>query len=101
MAEMEGFTVVDPSTVLITHLTEFIKSYAHEILSRQDVQDLLDTVKENNEALVNELVPNHCWWVTCKKSSRRCSKKRFPYVIWKQFWRPWPMLHVTLPILII
>ncbi len=57
-AEMEYFTVVDASTVLITHLTEFIKSYAHEILSRQDVQDLLDMVKENNEALVNELVPN-------------------------------------------
>ncbi len=57
-AEMEGFTVVDPSTVLITHLTEFIKSYAHEILSRQDVQDLLDIVRENNEALVSELVPN-------------------------------------------
>jgi len=57
-AEMQSFTVVDSSTVLITHLTEFIKSYAHEILSRQDVQDLLDMVKENNEALVNELVPN-------------------------------------------
>ncbi|MEA4924149.1 MAG: flagellar biosynthesis protein FlhA [Syntrophomonadaceae bacterium] len=58
MAEMESFTVVDASTVLITHLTEFIKSYAHEILSRQDVQDLLDMVKQNNEALVNDLVPN-------------------------------------------
>lgn len=57
-AEMDGFTVVDSATVLITHLTEFIKSYAHEILSRQDVQELLDTVKENNEALVDELVPN-------------------------------------------
>jgi flagellar biosynthesis protein FlhA len=58
MAEMDGFTVVDSSTVLITHLTEFIKTYAHEILSRQDVQDLLDVVKQNNEALVNDLVPN-------------------------------------------
>ena len=57
-AEMDGFTVVDSATVLITHLTEFIKSYAHEILSRQDIQELLDLVKENNEALVDELVPN-------------------------------------------
>jgi flagellar biosynthesis protein FlhA len=57
-AEMESFTVVDAATVLITHLTEFIKSYANEILSRQDVQDLLDMVKEKNEALVNELIPN-------------------------------------------
>ncbi len=57
-AEMECYTVVDSGTVLITHLTEFIKSHAHEILSRQDVQDLLNVVRENNEALVNELVPD-------------------------------------------
>ncbi|HWQ76450.1 MAG TPA: flagellar biosynthesis protein FlhA [Syntrophomonas sp.] len=57
-AEMDGFTVVDAVTVLITHLTEFIKTYAHEIISRQDVQELLDTVRESNEALVEEVVPN-------------------------------------------
>ncbi len=56
-AELESFTVVDASTVLITHLTEFIKTYSHEILTRQDVQDLLDMVKQHNEALVAELVP--------------------------------------------
>jgi len=56
--EMECYTVVDSGTVLITHLTEFIKLHAHEILSRQDVRDLLDIVKQNNEALVNELVPD-------------------------------------------
>ncbi len=55
-AELESFTVVDASTVLITHLTEFIKTYAHEILARQDVQDLLDMVKQSNEVLVSELV---------------------------------------------
>ncbi len=54
-AELESFTVVDASTVLITHLTEFIKTYAHEILTRQDVQDLMDMVKQHNEVLVNEL----------------------------------------------
>lgn len=56
-AEMDGFTVVDSSTVLVTHLTEFIKSYAHEILSRQDVQELIDTIRENNAALIDELTP--------------------------------------------
>ncbi|MBZ4686954.1 MAG: flagellar biosynthesis protein FlhA [Clostridiales bacterium] len=56
--ELEGLTVVDAATVLITHLTEFIKSHASELLSRQDVKDLIDMVKENNEALVNELVPD-------------------------------------------
>ena len=56
-AEINGFTVVDCSTVLVTHLTEFIKKYAHELLGRQDVKELLDVVRENNPAVVDELVP--------------------------------------------
>jgi len=57
-AELECFTVVDASTVMITHLTEFIKLHADELLTRQDVQDLIDVVKSKNEALVNELIPD-------------------------------------------
>jgi flagellar biosynthesis protein FlhA len=56
-AEMDGFTVVDCSTVLVTHLTEFIKKHAHELLGRQDVKELLDVVRESNPAVVDELVP--------------------------------------------
>jgi flagellar biosynthesis protein FlhA len=56
-AESAGYTVVDAGTVLITHLTEFIKRHAHELLGRQEVRELLDTVKETNPALVEELVP--------------------------------------------
>lgn len=56
-AEAAGYTVVDCGTVLITHLTEFIKRHAHELLGRQEVRELLDMVKENNAALVDELVP--------------------------------------------
>ncbi|AVX31172.1 flagellar biosynthesis protein FlhA [Carboxydocella thermautotrophica] len=57
-AELKGYTVVDPSSVLATHLTEIIKSHAHEILGRQDVKKLLDNVKETNPAVVEELVPD-------------------------------------------
>ena len=57
-AEMAGYTVVDAPSVLSTHLTEIIKNHAHEILGRQEVQNLIDHVKENNPAVVNELVPN-------------------------------------------
>lgn len=57
-AEIAGYTVVDPPSVLATHLTEIIKNYAHEILGRQEVQNLIDHVKETNPAVVNELVPN-------------------------------------------
>ena len=57
-AEVLGYTVVDPTSVIITHLSEVIRAHAASILSRQDVQTLLDHVKEEHAALVNELVPN-------------------------------------------
>ncbi|QXM06133.1 flagellar biosynthesis protein FlhA [Crassaminicella indica] len=56
-AEIFGYTVVDPSSVISTHLTEIIKRHAHELLGRQEVKSLLDNVKEHNEALIDELVP--------------------------------------------
>ena len=56
-AEMLGFTVFDPSTVIATHLTEIVKAYSSEILTRQDVQSLLDNVKKEAPAVVDELVP--------------------------------------------
>ena len=57
-AEVAGFTIVDPASVLVTHLGETIKRSCHQILSRQDVQVLLENLKQNHPALVNELVPS-------------------------------------------
>jgi flagellar biosynthesis protein FlhA len=56
-AELAGYTVVDAPSVLVTHLSETIKRHCHEILTRQDVQVLLDNLKQTNPAVVNELVP--------------------------------------------
>lgn len=56
-AEIHGFTVVDPSSVLITHLSEMMKRHAHLILSRQDVQTLLDALKETQPVLVSDVIP--------------------------------------------
>lgn len=56
-AESLGYTVVDPPSIIATHLTEIIKRHLHELLTRQDVQKLIDNIKESNEALINELVP--------------------------------------------
>jgi len=56
-AERLGCTVVDPGSVFITHLSQVIKNHAHEIFARQDLQGLLDTVKEHSPSLVNEVVP--------------------------------------------
>ena len=52
-----GFTVVDAPSVLVTHLSETVRRRCHEILSRQDVQVLLDNLKQTHPTLVNELVP--------------------------------------------
>ena len=57
-AEVSGFTVVDAASVLVTHLSEVVKRNCHEILSRQDVQLLLDNLKQTHPAVINELVPN-------------------------------------------
>ena len=56
-AELKGFTVVDATTVLVTHLSETIKQQAAEILTRQDVQHLLDNLKETHATVINELIP--------------------------------------------
>jgi len=56
-AEMLGYTVVDPPSIVATHMTEVIKRHIHELLSRQDVQTLVDNVKATYPAVVEELVP--------------------------------------------
>ncbi len=56
-AEALGYTVVDPPAIIATHLTEVIRNSLSELLSRQDVQTLIDNVKEHHPVLVDELVP--------------------------------------------
>lgn len=57
-AELLGYTVVDATSVLATHLTEVIKSHAHELLNRQDVKSLTDSLKERYPAVIDELLDN-------------------------------------------
>jgi len=56
-AESLGYTVVDPPSIIATHLTEVIRMHIDELLTRQDVQNLVDNLKESNPVLVDELVP--------------------------------------------
>ena len=56
-AESMGYTVVDPPSIIATHLTEIIRGHISELLTRQDVQNLVNNLKEANPALVDELVP--------------------------------------------
>ena len=56
-AEAAGYTVVEPVSVLATHLKELLKRHAHELLGRQETQKLIDTIKEDYPVVVEELIP--------------------------------------------
>lgn len=57
-AELSGYTVVDPPSVVATHLTEIVKRHAHELLGRQEAKALIENVKQSYPALVDDLIPN-------------------------------------------
>ena len=57
-AELYGLTVVDPTTILVTHLLEIIKSKSHELIGRQEVKLIIDSAKERYSAVVEELIPD-------------------------------------------
>ena len=58
MAEIYGYTVIDPLSVMLTHLSETVRKHAHELLSRQEVVQLVENVKKAAPQLVEELFPN-------------------------------------------
>jgi flagellar biosynthesis protein FlhA len=77
-AERGGYTVIDPSAVISTHLSELVKSYSAELLSRQDVQTLIDNAKHVNEAVVNELVPHVLQLGDVQKVLQHLLRERVP-----------------------
>ena len=58
MADIAGYTLIDPVSVMITHLSEVIKRHCHEILTRQDVKTMVENVKKTDATVVEDLVPN-------------------------------------------
>ena len=56
--EMRGYTIVDPVTVLVTHLKEIIKENSYKLLGRQEVKELLETIKEQYDVVIDELIPD-------------------------------------------
>lgn len=57
MADVAGYTLIDPVSVMITHWSEIMKRYAHELLSRKDVSTMLDNVKKTNPIVVDDIIP--------------------------------------------
>ncbi len=66
-AQLAGYTVVDPSTVVATHLIEKIKLFLHELLSRQDVQKLVENLAQRYPKVVDDMVPSVVPWGTLQK----------------------------------
>ena len=57
MAEVYGYTVIDPLSVMVTHMSEVIKRHIHELVSRQDIQGLLQNISKKNQAIVSDVIP--------------------------------------------
>ena len=58
LAEVYGYTVIDALSVIVTHMSEVIKNHMHELLSRQDINTLLENVSKSNPAIVDDVIPN-------------------------------------------
>lgn len=57
-AELADYTLIDPTSVIITHLSEVVKQHAHELLTRQEISNILNNLRKNNEALVSDIIPS-------------------------------------------
>lgn len=57
-AELRGYTIVDPSTILVTHLLEIVKQKSHELMGREEVKEIMDATKEKYSVIVDELIPD-------------------------------------------
>ena len=78
LAESRGYTVVEPPAVLATYLTEVIKNHAHEMLSRQDVQNILNNLKKEYPAVVDDVVPQTLSLGIVQKVLQSLLKERVP-----------------------
>ena len=78
MAEMNGYTVIDPVTVLVTHFSELVKRHAHDILCREDIHKLIENVKKENPTVVDELIPNLLPLSVVQKVMSNLLKEKIP-----------------------
>lgn len=77
-AELLGFTVVDPTTIIVTHITEVIKVRAFELLGRQETKEIVDTLKEKYPTVVEELIPDFMNIGEVQKVLQNLLKERIP-----------------------
>ena len=79
-AEMAGYTLIDPTSVIITHLSEIIRLHAYELLSRQEVKRMVDNLKKTNEDIVNDTIPNIISLIDLQRVLRSLLREGIPIV---------------------
>jgi flagellar biosynthesis protein FlhA len=77
-AENYGYTVVESTLVLSTHLSELIRKYAYELISRQEVKNILESVKKRTPAVVEDIVPNIVTIGELQKVLKNLLRERIP-----------------------
>ena len=87
-AQIAGYTVVDPTTVVVTHLTEIIRRHAHELLGRQEVQQLLDAMQDAARRSSRSWSRPSCPWGRFSGSCRICFASRSRSGTSSRSWRP-------------
>ena len=78
MAEVYGYTVIDPLSVMLTHLSETIKKYAYELLNRAETIQLVENLKQSSPELVEEAIPSVVSYATLEKVLRSLLKEGVP-----------------------
>ncbi len=78
LAQRKGFTVVDPATVIVTHMTELLKKYGWEVLTRVEVQNILDNVSRAYPKIVEELIPSVLPLGTVQRVLQNLLRERVP-----------------------
>jgi flagellar biosynthesis protein FlhA len=75
-ADLKGYTVVEPSSVLVTHLSEVIRNHAAELLTREDVKTLVETVRQQTPSVVDDVIPNQLTYGTVHRVLRALLQER-------------------------
>lgn len=99
-AELSGYTVVDPPSVVATHLTELIKRHGHELIGRQETKMLVDNLRDNYPVLVDDLIPSVLAIGDVQKVLAKLLREKYRSEIWLRFLRHWRIMGHTPRILI-
>ena len=89
LAELAGCRVLETAAVIAGHFGEIVASHADEILTREQVERLLDRVRASAPTLASEVVPGLCGLASCSESCKTCCENGWESAIWRRSWKRW------------